>query len=102
MSSFGKWSGGVPVALALLHLIVRSDAVSVTLACFVSTSKPDTSEQLPRTPRDLAAVSGSNICKTTLTSYTTVYARGIISSFLASQDTSRLTDHLRLTATSSS
>ena len=83
---------------------MRSDAVSVTLACFVSTSKPDTSEQLPRTlpPRDLAAVSGSNICKTTLTSYTTVYARGIISSFSASQDTSSLTDHLRLTATSSS
>ena len=92
VSSFGKWSGGVPVALALLHLTVRSNAVSVTLACFV---KPDTSEQLPRTlpPRDLVAVSGSNIWKTTLTSYTTVYARGIISSFLASQDTSRLTDH---------
>ena len=74
---------------------MRSDAVSVKLACFVSTSTPNTSAQPPRTSphRDLAAVSGSNICKTTLTSYTTVYARGIISSFLASQDTSRLTDH---------
>ena len=83
---------------------MRSKDVSVTLACFVSTSKPVTSKQLPKAlpPKDLTAVSGYSIWPTTLTSYTKVNARGIISSFSTSQGTSSPTDPLHLTATSSS
>ena len=60
--------------------------------------------QLPKTSplEDLAVVSGYCIWPTTLPSYTKVGARGILLSFLASPGTFKPTNHLRLTATSSS